>query len=112
MTSRTEQCGVQLVPFKRNRKVQPFSKFTAYGSCSGPRCDECPAADVLSANNNRRRGRSAPSNTPVTDLHNIVGGVNAERGNLPWQVNLGGQGIMCGGTIVAMNVSVLNVNNR
>merc|ERR1719356_406330 len=98
LTSPTEQCGVQSVPFKRNRKVQPFSKFTAYGSCSGPGCGVCPAANAY-----RRRGRSAPSYTPITDFHITVGGVNAERGNLPWQVNLGGQGIMCGGTIVAMN---------
>ena len=35
----------------------------------------------------------------------IVGGVAVNRGNVPWQVNLGGVGVMCGGTIVAMDVS-------
>ena len=35
----------------------------------------------------------------------IVGGVAVKRGNVPWQVNLGGVGVMCGGTIVAMDVS-------
>ena len=37
----------------------------------------------------------------------IVGGVSVSRGNVPWQVNLGGVPIMCGGTIVAMDVSLL-----
>ena len=37
--------------------------------------------------------------------YNIVGGVAVARGNVPWQVNLGGVGVMCGGTIVAMDVS-------
>ena len=37
--------------------------------------------------------------------HSIVGGVNVKRGNVPWQVNLGGQSTMCGGTLVAMDVS-------
>merc|ERR1712242_270989 len=94
---RSQNCGVQAVPFKRNRKIQPFSKFTAYGKCSGSRCDQCPAG------RSRRRRSSPSSSAPLTYPHNIVGGVNADRGNLPWQVNLGGQGIMCGGTIVAMD---------
>ena len=42
----------------------------------------------------------------------IVGGVAVARGNVPWQVNLGGPPIMCGGTIVAMDVSQSVACNR
>ena len=40
----------------------------------------------------------------VEDAGEIVGGVNVQRGNVPWHVNLGGVGIMCGGTVVTLNV--------
>ena len=50
--------------------------------------------------------RPVGANEQENEKLNIVGGVAVARGNVPWQVNLGGVGVMCGGTIVAMDVSL------
>ena len=89
------QCGNQAVAFTRDKRVPPYSVFTAEGKCTKASCEVCEAERL-------QRGRRG-----LNTHHSIVGGVNVKRGNIPWQVNLGGQSVMCGGTLVAMDVSYL-----
>ena len=87
------QCGNQAVAFARDRRVRPYSVFTTEGKCNKTSCEDCEAERL-------QRGRR-----DLNTDHSIVGGVNVKRGNVPWQVNLGGQSFVCGGTLVAMDVS-------
>ena len=91
------QCGNQAIAFTRDSRVRPYSVFTAEGKCNKTSCEDCEAERL-------QRGRR-----DLNTDHSIVGGVNVKRGNVPWQVNLGGQPWMCGGTLVAMDVSYRGV---
>ena len=92
-TAPSVQCGNQAVEFARDRRVRPYSVFTKGGKCNKASCEVCEAERL------QRERRDLNTD------HSIVGGVNVKRGNVPWQVNLGGQSTMCGGTLVAMDVS-------
>ena len=86
--------------FRRRGRRDDYSSSSSSSSSEGDSSDSSGSSDAGSD------AQTATTSGEVEDgRYQIVGGVAVARGNVPWQVNLGGVGVMCGGTIVAMDVS-------
>ena len=73
--------------------------YSSSSSDSSYTCSDGAAQTTLVENESQR--------FPPQRFPSIVSSfVTVNRGNVPWHVNLGGVGVVCGGTIVAMDVSL------